>query len=64
MAPSFDGGDDIAGISGPDEGLRLVVGVFDEAMDRGPEPDDGAELAAPEPAAVSLAKKPSTALTQ
>jgi len=44
--PSLDGGDDFVGVGGPCEGLRVGVGLGDEAVDGGLEIDDGAEDAA------------------
>jgi hypothetical protein len=43
--PSFNGGDDFAWISGPVEGLRLLVVLFEEAIDGGLEIGDGSEHA-------------------
>jgi hypothetical protein len=34
--PAFDGGDDFIGVGGPDEGLGIMIGLFDEAVDRSP----------------------------
>jgi hypothetical protein len=51
LAPSFDGGDDFIGVGRPDKGLGIAVGLFDEAVDRALELDDGAEDAAFEPPA-------------
>ena len=61
MVPTFDGGDDVIRVGGPDEGLRMVIGFFDEAVDRRLELDDRAEDAALETAP---GEKPSTALSQ
>ena len=44
--PASDSGDDFVGILCPDEGLRTVVGVFEEAVDGGLEIDDRVEDAA------------------
>ena len=43
MVPASDGGDDFIGISGPDEGLGVIVGFPEEAVDGGLEVDDRAE---------------------
>ena len=40
MPPAIDGGDDFVGIGRPDEGLWLVVGLGEEAVDGGLEVDD------------------------
>ena len=45
MVPSFNGGDDFVWISGPGEGLRLLVVFFEEAIDGGLEIGDGSEHA-------------------
>ena len=45
MVPSFDGGDDFVWISGPVEGLRLLVVLFEEAINGGLEIGDGSEHA-------------------
>ena len=44
--PSFDGGDDFVWIGGPGEGLWVVVGLVEEAVDGDLEVDNGAEDAA------------------
>ena len=44
--PASDSGDDFVGILCPDEGLRIVVGVFEDAVDGGLEIDDRVEDAA------------------
>ena len=46
MAPAVDGGDDLVGIGGPDEGLGVMIGLVEVAVDGGLEVDDGAEDAA------------------
>src|SRR5271170_8269448 len=48
--PSPDGGDDFVWIGGPGEGLRLLIVLFEEAVDRGLQVGDGAKDAALEPA--------------
>jgi hypothetical protein len=40
MLPAFDGGGDAVGIGGPDKGLRVMVGLGDEAVDGGLKVDD------------------------
>ena len=64
MVPAFDGGDDFLGIGGPDEGLWMIVGFPQEAINRGLEIDDRAKHAAFEAALGQLGKKPSRALSQ
>ena len=44
--PSFDGGDDFVWVGGPCEGLGIVVGVVEEAVDGGSEFADGSKDAA------------------
>src|SRR5215208_4541530 len=46
LAPAVDGGDDLIGISGPDEGLGVMVGLVEIAVDSGLEVDDRSEDAA------------------
>jgi hypothetical protein len=46
LAPAVDGGDDLVGIGGPDEGLGVMIGLVEVAVDGGLEVDDGAEDAA------------------
>ena len=41
--PSLDSGDDFVWIGGPDEGLGVMVGLGDEAIDRRLELDEGME---------------------
>ena len=41
--PAFDGGDDLIRVGGPDEGLGVMIGLFEEAIDGGLELDDRAE---------------------
>ena len=55
--PSFDGGDDAAWVGGPEEGLGIIVGLVDEAVDGGLELGDGAEDAALEPTPGKLGEK-------
>ena len=40
---AFDGGDDLVGVCGPDEGLGSGVGFFDEVVDGRLQIDDGSE---------------------
>ena len=61
--PASDGGDDDIRVLGPAEGPRCGVGLGDEAFDSGLERDEGVKNAALQ-CLVSLAKKPSTALSQ
>src|SRR5215208_2554307 len=46
LMPAVDGGDDLIGISGPDEGLGVMVGLVEIAVDGGLEVDDRSEDAA------------------
>src|SRR3546814_10231316 len=46
MVPAADCGDDLVGIGSPDEGLWIIVGFGEEAIDGGLEVDDRAEDAA------------------
>jgi hypothetical protein len=46
LPPALDGGEDGVGGFGPDEGLRLIVGFGDEAVDGGLKVDDRGEDAA------------------
>ena len=62
--PAPDRGDDFVWVGGPGEGLRLLIVVLKEAVDRGLQVDDGSKDAALEPALCRVAKKPSTALSQ
>ena len=39
MVPAFDRGDDLLRIGGPDEGLWIIVGFPQEAINRGLEID-------------------------
>jgi hypothetical protein len=48
--PAPDRGDDFVWVGGPGEGLRLLIVVFEEAVDRGLQVDDGPKDAALEPA--------------
>ena len=43
MVPTFDGSDDFIGIGGPHEGLGVIVGFLQEAVDGGLEIDNRAE---------------------
>ena len=43
MVPTFDGRDDFIGIGGPHEGLGVIVGFLQEAVDGSLEIDDRAE---------------------
>ena len=65
--PASDGGNDLVGICGPHKGFGVLVGVTQEAVDGSLEIDDRAiERKTPRlrRRRVSLAKKPSTALSQ
>ena len=62
--PSFDGGDDFVCIGGPGEGLWVVVGLVEEAVDDDLEVDNGAEDAAFQAPLRELREEASTALSQ
>ena len=64
MAPSFDSSDDFIRAGGPGKRFGIFVGFGDEAIDGGLEIDESVEDAAFERRLASLAKKPSTALSQ
>src|SRR6202034_4316928 len=49
LVPTSDSRDDLIGFGGPDKGSGLIVGLAEEAVDRGLELDDRAEGAAFEP---------------
>ena len=57
MVPSFDGGDDFVGVGGPCEGLRVGVGLGDEAVDSGLEFYDGVEDTALQSTPAELGEK-------
>ena len=50
LAPAPDGGDDFVWMGGPGEWLRLLIVLFEEAVDRGLQVGDRAKDAALEPA--------------
>ena len=62
--PSSGGGDDFVGVCRPCEGLRFGVGLGEEAVDGGLEVDDEGKTPRFKRRLDSLAKKPSTALSQ
>src|SRR5436309_5918549 len=62
--PAFDGGDDFVGIGGPYEGFGLGIGLCDESVDGGLEVGDKRKTPRLRRRLVSLAKKPSMALSQ
>jgi len=64
LSRAVDGDENGIGGFGPDERLGFVVGFSDEAVDGGLKLDNRCEDAAFEALPVSLANKPSTALTQ
>jgi hypothetical protein len=47
LVPAYDGGDDLVGVCGSGEGLGVMVGLVEIAVDGGLEVDDGSEGAAP-----------------
>src|SRR5436309_5876886 len=55
--PALDGDDDFVGIGGPGEGLWVVVGLIEEAVDGGLEVDDRAEYATLEAALGQLGEE-------
>ena len=57
MVPAPDSGDDLIGIGGPGEGLGVIVGLAQEAVDGGLEFDNRAEHAAFEAAAGQFGKE-------
>ena len=57
MVPAPNGGDDFIGVSGPGEGLRIGVGLGQEAIDGGLEVDDRAEDAALQPSSGELGEE-------
>jgi hypothetical protein len=63
LIPTADDSDNFIGIGGPHEGLGVIVGFLQEAVDGGLEIDNRAEGTAFEAGLVNLAKKPSTALS-
>jgi len=40
LVPTFDGSDDFIGIGGPHEGLGVIVGFLEKAVDGGLQIDD------------------------
>ncbi len=54
MLPAWDSGDVAIWLCGRDEGVGIMVGLGDEAVDGGLEVDDGAEHAALEPSPCEL----------
>jgi hypothetical protein len=57
LVPAFDGRHDFIRVGGPDEGLEVMIGLFDEAIDGGLELDDRAEDAALETAPGKLGEE-------
>ena len=57
MVPSFGGGDDAVWVGGPGEGLGIIVGLFDEAVDGGLKIGDGAKDEALQPAPGELCEE-------
>ena len=64
MFPAADFFDDGIGVGGPEEGFGIGIGFLQEAVDGGLEIGDALETARLSRRRVSLAKKPSTALSQ
>jgi hypothetical protein len=63
LSPSPDLLDDGVRVRGPDEGLRVIVGLDEVSIDGGLEIDDALEHACLSRCLVNLAKNPSTALS-
>jgi len=61
--PSAYGGDNFAGVGGPDEGFWLHIVLFQEAVDRSLQIEDRMEHAPFNRRFVSVAKNPSTAFS-
>jgi len=57
LVPALDGGEDFVGISGPGEGLWVIIGLPQKAVDGGLEFNDRAEHAALEPAPGQLGEE-------
>jgi hypothetical protein len=57
LVPASDGSDDFVGIGGPHEGLGVIVGFLQEAVDRGLEIDNRMEDAAFEAAVGQLSEE-------
>ena len=56
--PTPDGGDDVIGVCGPDEGSGVVIGLGEESFDSGLEVDEPVEDAALEAAFGALRRSP------
>jgi hypothetical protein len=57
LVPASDGGDDLIGIGGPDEGFGVIVRLSNEAFDRALEIDEGSEDAALETSLAQLGEE-------
>lgn len=55
--PTSDGSDDAVGVSGPGEGLGVLVGLIDEAVDGSLQVDEGVEDAAFETSSAELGEE-------
>ena len=64
MIPTSDGSDDFIGIGGPHEGLGVIVGFLQEAVDGGLEIDNRAEDPAFEAAFGQFGEEALDALSQ
>jgi hypothetical protein len=64
MVPASDGGDDFVGVIGPSEGVRVGVGLDEEAIDGRLQGDEGVKHTRFRRCLVNSAKKPSAALIQ
>lgn len=56
--PSVDGGNDLVRVLGPAKELRVLIGLFDEAVDGSLQGNDGVEHAPFEPAIGQLGEEP------
>ena len=63
LVPAPDGGDDFIGVGGPGEGRGLPIVLFEESIDGGLQIDDRSNTPRLSLRLVSVAKKPSTALS-
>jgi hypothetical protein len=63
LAPTPDSGDDFVRAGHPGEGLWVIVGLAQEAVDGGLKIDNRSKHGAFEAALAGFAKKPSTALS-
>jgi hypothetical protein len=57
LVPTPDGGDDLIGIGGPDEGLGSVISLGEKAIDGGLEIDQRSQHTAFEPSLAELGEE-------